>query len=72
MPDAPGASKVIWDMAVIAWLIHADWTPSILTHSPLLNDHQTYSLDQRRHLVRVVAECHRDPVFADFFSKLQP
>ncbi len=70
-PDAFAASSVIWDISTIAWLINPDWAPSVLTHSPLLTDNVTWSVDQGRHLARVVSFIHRDPVFRDLFRKIR-
>jgi purine nucleosidase len=66
----PGSSKVLWDMAPIAWLVNPDWLPSELDHSPLLNDSLTWSRDNTRHFIRTVKEVHRDEIFQDFFAKM--
>ncbi|HON92318.1 MAG TPA: nucleoside hydrolase [Sedimentisphaerales bacterium] len=63
-------SKVLWDMAAIAWLVNDKWLPSNLVHSPIVTDNYTYSFDQSRHLIRVVSFVNRDPIFRDFFIKL--
>ena len=70
-PDSFGASSVIWDISTIAWLINADWAPSDLTHSPLLTDQVTWSVDRSRHLARVANFVHRDPIFRDLFTKIR-
>ena len=70
-PEAFAASSVIWDISAIAWLLNADWTPSELTHAPLLNDNVTWSVDRRRHLARVVSFIQRDAVFRDMFGKIR-
>ena len=70
-PDSFGASSVIWDISTIAWLINPDWMPSVLTHSPLLTDQVTWSVDRARHLVRVASFAHRDPIFRDLFGKIR-
>jgi inosine-uridine nucleoside N-ribohydrolase len=63
-------SKVLWDMTAIAWLINDRWLPSDLVHSPIVTDNYTYSFDQSRHLIRMVTFVRRDPIFRDFFTKL--
>jgi len=63
-------SKVLWDMTAIAWLINDRWLPSDLVHSPIVTDNYTYSFDQSRHLIRMVNFVRRDPIFRDFFTKL--
>jgi inosine-uridine nucleoside N-ribohydrolase len=63
-------SKVLWDMTAIAWLINDKWLPSDLVHSPIVTDNCTFSFDQSRHLIRTVNFVQRDPIFRDFFTKL--
>ena len=63
-------SKVIWDISAIAWLIDADWVPTVLAPSPILTDQVTWSHDPRRHLIRQAVDCHRDAIFRDLFTKL--
>ena len=63
-------SKVLWDVGAIAWLVDPTWTPSVLTHSPLLTDQGTWSHDPSRHLMREVRWADRDSIFADLFRRL--
>ncbi len=65
-----GWSKVLWDMTAIAWIINDKWLPSDLVHSPIVTDNYTFSFDQSRHLIRTVNFVHRDPIFRDFFTKI--
>lgn len=69
-PDHFARSKVIWDISAIAWLLNPAWVPTILTHSPILTDHKTWSLDPSRHLMRVATHLDRDAIFGDLFRKL--
>jgi inosine-uridine nucleoside N-ribohydrolase len=64
-------SKVLWDMAVVAWLVDQAWVPTAVVHSPLLNDAGTWSHDPTRHLIREALWADRDKIFADFFGKLR-
>lgn len=66
----PGWSKVIWDMAAIAWLIDPDWCPSVLVPTPVLTDNATWSVDARRPLMRYVRQIDRNAVMSDFYAKL--
>ncbi len=68
--DHFGWSKVVWDIAAIAYLLDATWTPSDLVHSPILTDQVTWSSDNSRHLIRTANYIHRDPIFRDLFTKL--
>ena len=70
-PDSFGASSVIWDISTIGWLINPEWVPSDLTHSPILTDQVTWSVDRSRHFVRVANFVHRDPIFRDMFGKIR-
>lgn len=63
-------SKVIWDVAAIAYLVDARWTPSQVVHSPILTDQTTWSFDARRHFIRSAYHVDRDAIFRDLFSKL--
>lgn len=63
-------SKVIWDVATIAWLVNSSWVPTHLVHSPIVTDQFTWSFDQSRHLIRSAYFVNRDPIFADLFKKL--
>lgn len=64
-------TRVIWDIAVVAWLIHADWCPSILVPSPRLSDDARWITDSTRHMIRYVRDIDRDAVFRDLFRKLR-
>jgi inosine-uridine nucleoside N-ribohydrolase len=69
--DHFGWSKVLWDMTAVAWLVRptAD-LPSDLVHSPIVTDNYTFSFDKSRHFIRSVNFVRRDPIFRDFFTKL--
>lgn len=63
-------SKVIWDIAPIAWLINPDWVPGNYVHSPIVTDQFTWSFDQSRHLIKSAYFVKRDHIFGDLFRKL--
>lgn len=64
-------SKPLWDIITIAYLINPHWVPTVICPSPVLTDNFTWSFDQRRHLIRVAVDAHRDDIFGDLFHKLQ-
>lgn len=66
----PGGSKVIWDLAPIAWVNNGSWCRSAVVASPVLTDELTWSLDPTRHPIREVVDIRRDEVYGDFFAKL--
>ncbi len=68
--DHFGWSKVLWDLAAVAYLVDPGFVPSNLVHSPILTDQVTWSFDPSRHLIRSVYYVHRDGIFRDFFRKL--
>lgn len=63
-------TKVIWDIAPVAWLIDPQWVPTEIVHSPVITDQLTWSVDRTRHFIRSATFIDRDPVFRDFFTKL--
>ena len=70
MDDHFGRSRIIWDISVIAWLLDSAWVPTHLTHSPVLTDQVTYSVDTSRHFVRTAIVMQRDEIFRDLFRKI--
>jgi len=64
-------SKIIWDIAVIAYVINPTWFKTEIRHSPILTDQITYSFDNSRHLIRLVTYLNRDKIFGDMFRKIQ-
>ena len=70
-PDHYARSKVIWDIATIAYLIDDSWVPTDLVHSPILTDQATWSTDHSRHFIRSATHVQRDPIFRDLFEKMK-
>lgn len=66
-----GWSKVIWDLAAIAYLLDETWVPTDLIPSPILTEQLTWKTDSSRHLIRYARHIYRDPIFRDFFMKLE-
>ena len=64
-------SKVIWDIAAIAWMVNPKWVPSHISPSPILTSECTWSFDSSRHFIRVAIDAHRDAIFGDLFRKLE-
>ena len=57
-------------IAAIACVLHPEWVPTVLAHSPVLTDQLTWSLDARRHLIRTATAVNRNAIFKDMMSKL--
>ena len=70
MPDHFAYAKVIWDIAGIAYLLDTTWIDTEIVHSPVLTDQVTWSVDNRRHLIKIARFVHRNPIFGDLFTKL--
>ena len=64
-------SKVIWDLAAVAYLVDERFVPTQLVHSPVLTDQCTWSVDTSRHLMRCATYVQRDLIFGDLFRKLR-
>ncbi|MEG3660180.1 nucleoside hydrolase [Arenibacter palladensis] len=64
-------SKIIWDIAVIAYVLNPSWFKSEIRHAPILTDQITYSIDNSRHFYRLVTYLNRDKIFGDMFRKIQ-
>lgn len=65
-----GWGKELWDMAPVAWLLNDTWVPTSLQPTPGLSDDLTWRLAEHSHLMRVAHFVDRNPILADFFSKL--
>jgi len=63
-------SKVIWDVTAVAWLVNPSWISSDIVHSPVLTDQVTYSVDNRRHFIRMATGLNRDAIFRNLFGKI--
>jgi purine nucleosidase len=64
-------SKVIWDIAAVAWIIEPRWIPSALVPSPVLTGDFRWRREPGRPIIRVATNALRDPVFYDLFGKLE-
>lgn len=63
-------SKVIWDIAAVAWVIDPSWVETTMVPSPILTADLKWRHNPDRHGVRVATRVDRDAVFADLFRKL--
>jgi inosine-uridine nucleoside N-ribohydrolase len=65
-------SKVIWDIAVPAWINFPGAVPTYTSASPILEDGLRWSHDPRRHTIRIAYDVDRDAIFRDLYAKLVP
>jgi len=63
-------SKVIWDIAAIAYLVNPSWIKTQITHSPILTDQITWSIDKGRHFIKTAVSVDRNSIFKDLYSKI--
>jgi purine nucleosidase len=71
IPDHYGRSRVIWDIATIAYLLDEAWVSHYVTHSPKISEQFDWIFDPHRHLMRYVYHLDRDSIFQDLFRKLK-
>ncbi len=69
-PNHPGASKVIWDLAPVAWLIEPLWCPSRMTATPKLTAQMTWQADPSGRPMRLATACRADRIYNDLFTRL--
>lgn len=68
--DRPGSSRIIWDLAAVSWICNKKAVQDVTVASPLLTDALTWSVDARRHLIRVATSVDRDSVYQQLFERL--
>ena len=64
-------SRIIWDIAVVAWLLGENFVRDMLIPAPIPSYDQGYIHDSSRHFMKVAYYLDRDAIFLDFFTKLQ-
>lgn len=62
--------RVIWDIAVIAYLINKSWFTSKVISCPNIKEDTSYELTTDRHTITMVNEIDVDKVYQDLFQKL--
>ncbi len=61
-------SKVIWDIAGIAYVLHPEWFTTRLVPTPIIG--ANWASDPTRHIMRLGDFVQRDYVFTDMFDKV--
>lgn len=64
-------SKVIWDIATVAWFTVPETFASVVHPAPTVDDDGAYRQQPGRHLMRTVYHIGRDAVFTDLFNRLK-
>lgn len=60
--DHDGRSKVLWDLAAVAYLIRPEWVPTREVPSPLVTASLTWQADPDRHTIRSAYYVDRDSI----------
>ena len=68
---AMAASKTIWDLAPFAWAIDPSWFDVRESSRPVLSEEFAWEEKEHRGLLMEAIRLRRDPIFRDFFSKVQ-
>lgn len=63
-------SRVIWDIAVIAYMINKSWFETKEVSCPNINDDTSYEMTKNKHNVTFVTKLNRDKIYEDLFKKL--
>ena len=63
-------SKVVWDIAAVAWLVLPGAVQSFPLATPRIADDGSYVHDPRRHHCRFAYELDRDAIFSDMCASL--
>lgn len=64
------ASKPIWDVTAIAWLLKGKFMEDRLEHTPIPEYDHKWAFSKNRPLMRYVYHIHRDNLMEDLFTKL--
>lgn len=64
------ASKPIWDVTAVAWLLKGNFMIDRLEHAPIPEYDDHWAFDHNRPLIRYVYHIHRDKLMEDLFTKL--
>ena len=63
-------SRVIWDIAAIAWFLDDRFTTDLIIPTPICEYSNQYSYDPTRHLCKIIESVNRDAIFTDLFKTL--
>lgn len=65
-------SRMIWDISALMWLVGPKACLSEqLVHSPIVTYDGTYSVDTRRHFIKIISWFERDQIFEELFTVLE-
>ena len=70
LTEALGASKVMWDLINVAWVVDPSWLSTHVVPTPRLDDDLRWRTDATRPDMREATSVNRNAVYADFFRVL--
>jgi purine nucleosidase len=70
LSETPGASKVMWDLINVAWVLDPSWLSTHLVGTPRLTEELRWQADPGRHVMREAIGVNRNAVWGDFFRVL--
>lgn len=63
-------TRVIWDIAVIAYMINNNWFKSNYISCPSINDDTSYRITKNQHLITMVNWLDGNKIYEDLFNKV--
>ena len=63
-------SRVIWDIAVIAYMINKNWFEKKQISCPNIRNNTSYEVTDNRHNITFVTKLDRNKIYEDLFNKL--
>ena len=63
-------SRVIWDIAVVAYMINKNWFETKQISCPNIRKDTSYEVTDNRHSITFVTKLDRDKIYKDLFEKL--
>ena len=71
LTDVPGASKVMWDLINVAWVLDPSWLSTHVVPTPHLSEDLRWTdAGPGRHVMREAIGINRNAVWADFYRVL--
>lgn len=66
----PEDTRIIWDIAVVAYILHKEWFETKEVLCPQINEDTSYQLTDNKHKITFVTQIDRAKVYEDLFKRL--
>ena len=63
-------SRVIWDIAVIAYMINKNWFETQNISCPVIKEDTSYEATENNHSITFVTKLNKDKIYENLFKKL--